>query len=214
MPDSPKKRLGLPKSQVVEVIERSQEEAVRRLLEAGVPERQILVAVRRIESACLTALGEQDAFYADLQVFFRQSRDPDHAHHIQERIAFYLKLHDSAVAEIVAIAIQDAVNEFQHPPAPPQPIITVTPPAPGLPYWLKHGLHTAFSLLLRATWITGFVAGLILSWVGGGSVFWSVFWSGVTVVVTALLWDWVGSSGWSLPIPLIAIGVFYLALLF
>jgi hypothetical protein len=98
MPDSPKKRLGLPKSQVVEVIERSQEEAVRRLREAGVPERQILVAVRQIESACLTALGEQDAFYADLQVFFRQSRDPDHAHHIQERIAFYLRLHDSAVA--------------------------------------------------------------------------------------------------------------------
>jgi hypothetical protein len=57
-PDSPDKRLGLPRSHVVEVIERTQEEAIRTLTQAGVSERRILATVRRIEAACRTALHE------------------------------------------------------------------------------------------------------------------------------------------------------------
>jgi hypothetical protein len=130
-----------------------------------------------------------------------------------ERIAFYKHQIEKATEVIVATEIQDAIRDFQHPPAPQQPIITVTPASPGKSSWLKHVLHTACSMLLVVTWIAGLVAGLILSWFTGAPLFWALFWSGVTVVATALLWDWVGRSGWSLPIPLVAIGIFCVAVL-
>jgi hypothetical protein len=90
-------------------------------------------------------------------------------------------------------------------------VIEVTPAAPGLPEWLDDFLHTTRTVLINAVWLFGLVAGLILSWGGGGSLVWSLFWSGVTVYVTALLWDWVGRSGWSVLIPLVAIGAFCVA---
>jgi hypothetical protein len=175
-PDSPEKRLGLPRSQVVEIIERGQAEAIRNLRLAGVPEQQILAAVRRIESACLTALQEQRAFYTDLKAIARQSEsDPDIAQLVRERGAMYQHLVDTAVADIVRVVIQNTIKEFQNPPPPRQPVIEVTPPAPGLPRWLKDMLHTAASLFIRAVWILAFLAGLLLSWSSGGSVFLSAF---------------------------------------
>jgi hypothetical protein len=212
-PDSPEKRLGLPRSQVVEIIERGQAEAIRNLRLAGVPEQQILAAVRQLESACLTALQEQRAFYTDLKAIARQAEsDPDIAQLVRERGAMYQHLVDTAVAEIVRIVIQNTINEFQNPPARKEPVIAVTPYKPGFRDWLGDALHTTTSLFLKLTWLSGLVAGLMLSWFGGGSSFLSVFWIGVTVVVTAILWDWIGGHLWSIVFPLTALGVFCIAI--
>jgi hypothetical protein len=213
MPDSPNKRLSLPRSQSVEIIARSQEEAARQLRRAGIPEQRIAAAVQRIEAACLTVLREQDAFYADVQAIYRQQgREPDHTRYLEERIALSLHVFDTAVAEIVRTVLQTTITEFQNPPVREQPRIAAPPPAPGLREWLGDALHTATSLFLKLMWLTGFVAGLMLSWFGGGSSFLSVFWIGVTVVVTAILWDWVGGHLWSVVFPLTAIGVFCIAI--
>jgi hypothetical protein len=213
MPDSPNKRLSLPRSQSVEIITRSQEETARQLRRAGIPEQRIAAAVQRIEAACLTVLREQDAFYADVQAIYRhQGREPDHTRYLEERIALTLHVFDTAVAEIVRTVLQTTITEFQNPPVREQPRIAATPPAPGLREWLGDALHTATSLFLKLTWLTGLVAGLMLSWFGGGSSFLSVFWIGVTVVVTAILWDWVGGHLWSIVFPLTAIGVFCIAI--
>jgi hypothetical protein len=209
MPDMPENLLSIYRSAALAAIERGQEDAVQKLRLAGVPEQQILATVQQIEAACLTTLREQDAFYAELQALFRQpGRDTDHTRYIQERIAFYQQLMDTAVAEIVATAIRNAIKEFQQPPVREQPVIEVTPPTPGLPLWLEDLPHTATTLLINVAWLSGLLAGLFLSWVGAGSFLWSVFWSGVTVFVTALLWDWVGEHGWSVLLPLAAVGMF------
>jgi hypothetical protein len=213
MPDSPNKRLSLPRSQSVEIIQRSQEEAAWQLRRAGIPEQRIAAAVQRIEAACLTVLREQDAFYADVQAIYRQQgREPDHTRYLEERIALSLHVFDTAVAEIVRTVLQTTITEFQNPPVREQPRIAATPPAPGLREWLGDALHTATSLFLKLTWLTGLVAGLMLSWFGGGSSFLSIFWIGVTVVVTLILWDWVGGHLWSVVFPLTAIGLFCVAI--
>jgi hypothetical protein len=119
MPDSPKKRLGLPKSHVADVIERSQEEAIRTLTQAGVSERRILATVRRIEAACRTALSELDAIDTEFRELARSPwRDPEHTRYMQERITFYQQQNEKALAVITATEIQNALNDYQHPPAP------------------------------------------------------------------------------------------------
>ena len=211
MPDLPEKFYDQFQKASRAAIAQAQEDARRQLRVAGLPEQRIFAAIRQIEAACRAALHELDAISAEFQELARYPRDPELARLMQERIAFYQRLIDTAVADIVTTVIRNAINEFQHPPAPQQPIIAVTPASPGLPAWLDDFLHTAASLVLKATWLAGFVAGLILSWFTGAPLFWAIFWSGVTVVATALLWDWVGSHVWSLPIPLVAIGVFCVA---
>jgi hypothetical protein len=214
MPDSPNKRLRLPTSHSVELITRSQEEAARQLRRAGVPEQRIEAAVQQIGAALLTALQQQTVFYQDVKATVTQSgTDPDISSLIQERGAAYQHVFDTAVAEIVRIVIQTTINEFQNPPVRKEPVIEVTPYQPGFRDWLGDVLHTAAFLLIRAVWIIAFLIGLLLSWSSGGSVFLSVFWSGVTVVVTALLWDWIGEHGLSVLIPLSA-AVVGLALVF
>jgi hypothetical protein len=213
MPDSPNKRLSLPRSQSVEIIARSQEEAARQLRLAGVPEQRIAAAVQQLGAALLTALQEQRAFYQDVKATITQSgTDPDIAQLVRERGAMYQHLFDTAVAQIVRIVIETTIKEFQHPPVRKEPVIEVTPSTPGFRDWLGDVLHTATSLFLKLTWLTGLVAGLMLSWFGGGSSFLSVFWIGVTVVVTAILWDWVGGHLWSVLFPLTALGVFCIAI--
>jgi hypothetical protein len=55
-PELPNNQHALPRSRVVEVIERSQEDAMRQLRQAGVPETQALVVMGRIHTFCLQTL--------------------------------------------------------------------------------------------------------------------------------------------------------------
>jgi hypothetical protein len=219
MPDSPNKRLSLPKSHSVAIITRSQEEAARQLRLAGVPEQRIALAVQQIGAALLTALQEQTAFYQDVKATITQSgTDADIAPLIQERGTAYQHVFDTAVAEIVReivrIVVQSTIAEFQHPPVREQPIIAVTPHQPGLRDWLGDALHTVVSLFVTALWLSGLVVGLLLSWFAGGSVIWAIFWSGVAVFSTWLLWGWLGEYRVSVLIPLTALVVLGWAFVF
>jgi hypothetical protein len=214
MPDSPNKRLSLPRSQSVEIITRSQEEAARQLRRAGIPEQRIAAAVQQLGAALLTALQEQTAFYQDVKATITQSgTDPDIASLIHERSAAYQHLFDTAVAQIVRIVIETTITEFQHPPVRKEPVIEVTPSTPGFRDWLGDALHTVMSLVITAIWLSGLVVGLLLSWFASDSVLWASFWSGVTVFCTWLLWEWLGEYRVSVLIPLTALVVLCLGLL-
>jgi hypothetical protein len=62
-PDIPKNRQAISRSRAVEVIERTQEDALRQLRRNGVPEAYALKVMARINALCLQTLQELDVFY-------------------------------------------------------------------------------------------------------------------------------------------------------
>jgi hypothetical protein len=65
--DRPNKHEVVPKRRMVEVIERTQEDAMSKLRQSGVPEVQVLRVMQRITSLCLQTLRELDLTYQQFE---------------------------------------------------------------------------------------------------------------------------------------------------
>jgi hypothetical protein len=199
--DLPKNRQAISRSRVAEVIERTQEDALRKLRQSGLPEQQALMVMQRISAFSLRTLRELDEIYSEFEelVELELGRSEAHQRWLNDKSAALLLQVEAGLAEIVATVIRQAIHDLQHPPSPPQDVITV-PAKPSRPAWLAF-LLTAPRLLV---WLAGMAAWLLMGWQATGG---SVFLTALAMLFPFALWRFVGSSWWAVILPLGAVGL-------
>jgi hypothetical protein len=202
-PDCPEQRLGLPRSHVVEVIERSQEDAVRTLRAAGLPEVRIQAVTRRIETACLTVLTEQDALIKELLAFGEQPRTPEHAKLMQSRIGWHMEQVDKTFMAIAVIEIQKTLDAYQQAFEPAGQVIEAPYREPWPPEWLATLLRVANAITRGMLWFCAVCVLTLLVWAQSGSL----VWLGLTVGLSLIFWLFSWGHWWSVLFPIGAIGI-------
>jgi hypothetical protein len=104
--DHPNKHEVVPKSRMVEVIERTQEDAMRKLRQSGVPEVQVLRVMQRITSLCLQTLRELDLTYRQFEeIVAEDGRSEANQTWLNNKAVALLLQTESAIATLVAEAI-------------------------------------------------------------------------------------------------------------
>src|SRR5918999_6414040 len=78
--DFPTNPSALPRSRVVEVIERGQEDIVRQLQDAGIPETEALAVMKRFNAFAIQVLRELDDLYRGFEQLLAHNPDRSAAH--------------------------------------------------------------------------------------------------------------------------------------
>src|SRR5918998_148646 len=183
--------------QLLELIEDQQQQALRKLRNAGLSEAQALAAMPRIRSYCMYAFNEYEQAYLVIEeMVMRDGRTPAHDQFIADKGAFLLRQMEAGIAELVGFAIRGAIRDAETPPAQ-----TVIPPVryqPRPSAWQTF-LGNLVKLLL---WLIGIPASFLTTILFTGWDNWA-FSGPISLVV---LWLMVRFSGWGLLFPLTAIG--------
>jgi hypothetical protein len=198
--DSPEKQPAVPRSRVVEVIERTQEDAMRKLQQAGIPEQHALMTMQRISSFCLQTLRELDLLYRQFEELVEQQpdRSPSHQRFLTEKAYALLLQVESGIAALVAEAINKAKEDYRQQLSHPREVLPVVP-KPSRPGWLAGYLPT----VQRLVWVAGMVSGLVLAWQFSASY----VLAGIGFLIPFALWRLCGRRWWGLLFPLAGIGL-------
>jgi hypothetical protein len=192
-------RPAIAKSNVVEVIERHQQDAFRQLRHAGVPEVQALLVMQRISSFCLQTLRELDLIYRQFEELTAEDgRSEPHQLWLLDKAGALLLQCEAGIAAIVAEAIRQATQDLKN--QPPQQVIEPVMRPQQAPSARLPGLPAVIWLLV---WVAGMVASLVFSYQGSGSI----IWAGIGLLIPFLLWVRFGSAWWALIFPVIALGL-------
>ena len=190
----PNKHEVVPKRRMVEFIERTQEDAMRKLRQSGVPEVQVLRVMQRITSLCLQTLRELDHTYRQFEEIVTEAgRSEANQTWLNNKAVALLLQVESAIATLVAEAIAQAIHDHKTQPPPAEPVIEVPRMQPAPPV-RQHGLLTAIKLLL---WLCAFPASLLLGYQLTGSEWWQLLFPPVLLVV----WVLFRFSWWGLIFP-------------
>ena len=199
-PQLPNNQQRTPRHRVVEVIERSTDDAVRQLRAAGIPETAALAVIRRYAVFSVQVLRELDALYREYEQL--RASDPDRSAEHQEwfdtKLGGMLLTLEACIAALVAEAINKAKEDFRQQVSPSREVgsvpaqrVRAAPQEYPVPVWW---------LLV---WMTGIAVSTLFSW----HVSASFIWAGIGCVVPLLLWCKVGKVWWGLVFPLIGIGM-------
>ena len=113
-----------PRHRVVAVMTRAQEDAMRRLRQAGVPETSALMVMQRISSFGVQTLRELDALYRQFNdIVAEDGRNAAHQEWVDNKAAALLLQLESAIATLVAEAIRQATDELKTQPPPAGQVI-------------------------------------------------------------------------------------------
>jgi hypothetical protein len=195
--DHPNKHEVVPKSRMVEVIERTQEDAMRKLRQAGVPEAHVLHVIQRISVLCLQTLRELDRLYQQFEeIVMEAGRSEANQEWLNNKAVALLLQTESAIATLVAEAIDQAIRDYKTKPPPAEPVIEVQRAQPAPPARWP-------GLLRHLVWAAGMVASLVFSHQGSGSI----VWAGIGLLIPFLIWVRFGSAWWALIFPVIALGL-------
>jgi hypothetical protein len=193
-------RPAIAKSNVVEVIERHQQDAFRQLRHAGVPEAQALLVMQRISSFCLHTLRELDLLYRQFEELTAEDgRSEPHQLWLLDKAGALLLQCEAGIAALVAEAIRQATQDLKNQPTGDviEPArAPAVPPAP--PDWLRFLLAT----LRHLVWVGGMAASLIFSYQASGTL----LWAGIGLLIPFLLWYRLERFWLALIFPLIALG--------
>lgn len=197
MPELQQLPPSLQRRKLLEVIEDSQAKALRKLRDTGVPEVQILAVLPRIRAYCVFVLNEYDQLYlAFEEMAERDGRSLAHQRYFNDKVGFLLRSMETAIAEILALTLRQAIQNVQ--PLPPaREVISPVRYQRRPPAWQTF-LLTTFKLL---TWLFGLPASFLLAWQLTGSDFWA--WT--TPILLVVFWLIFRFSWFGLAIPLAAI---------
>jgi hypothetical protein len=200
-PQLPNNQQRSPRHRAVAVITRAQEDAMRRLRQAGIPETSALMVMQRIASFGVQTLRELDALYRQFDdIIAEDGRNAAHQEWVDNKAAALLLQLESAIAILVAEIIRQATDELKTQPPPAGQVIEpgvasqLLPPPAGLPFLL--------ALLMHCIWVAGMAASLLFAYQASGML----FWAGIGLMIPFLLWYRWGSAWWSLFFPLTALG--------
>jgi hypothetical protein len=196
----PTNRPAIPKNNVIEVIERHQQDAFRQLQQAGVPEVQALLVAQRISSFCLQILRQLDLLYREFEELVAvDGRSEPHQLWLLDKAGALLLQSEAGIAAIVAEAIRQATQDLKNQPPPPQQVIEpVMRPQQAPSGWP----HFLLATLRHLVWVGGMAASLIFSYQASGSL----LWAGIGLLIPFLLWYRLERFWLALIFPLIALG--------
>jgi hypothetical protein len=198
--DHPNKQDVMPKRRVVDLIERTQEDAMCKLRQSGIPEVHVLLVMQRITSLCLQTLQELDLTYRQFEEIVAEGgRSEANQTWLNNKAAAMLLQVESAIATLVAEAIATTLHDHKTQPPPPEPVIEVQRARPAPPVWWPVFL----ALLRHLVWVAGMAASLVFSYQGSGSI----VWAGIVLLFPFLLWVRLRSAWWALIFPVIALGL-------
>jgi hypothetical protein len=180
---------------VVEVIERSTDDALRQLRQAGVPETEALLVIQRISTFAIHVLRELDLVYREYEHLLASDPDRSQAHQewFDTKAGGVLLTLEALIASLVAETINKAKEDYRNQLSQPREVLTV-PHQPSRPGWLADFFTTIHDLV----WIAGMVAGFVMAWQFSGSF----VVAGIGFLLPFLLWLKVGRFRWALFIPL------------
>jgi hypothetical protein len=188
--DRPNKHEVMPKRRMVDLIERTQEEALAQLRQSGLPEAQVLRVMQRITSLSLQTLRELDLTYRQFEeIVAEDGRSEANQTWLNNKATALLLQVESAIATLVAETIAQTIHDHKTQPPPPEPVIEVPRAQPEQPV-RQHGLLAAIKFLL---WLCAFPASLLLGYQLTGSEWWQLLFPlGHLVVWILFRFSWWG----------------------
>jgi hypothetical protein len=202
MPDLPDVTLADYQTGGRAAIIRAKEDAIRTLSKEGISKARIQEAARRIETACVTVLTEQDSMIQKFLALAAQPRTPEHAKLMQSRIGWHMEQADKAYAAIAALEIQKTLEAYKQAFAPAGQVIEATYREPWPPEWLATLLRVTNTIIRGLVWFLGICVLTLLVVVANGSL----VWLGLTLGPSLFVWLVSGRHWWSVLIPIVAIG--------
>jgi hypothetical protein len=183
---------ALPRSRVVEVITRSQEDALRQLRQAGIPETEALLVIQRFSTFALQVLRELDLLYREFEELLANDPDRSQAHQewLDTKAGGLLLTLESCISALVAEAINKAKEDYRTELSKPREVITTVPASPRRPVWQQ---ALVFLDRTRESWLLAVCSGTwFLLWtVVTGSPLWGLAAVGVAAVAV-FFFQWVG----------------------
>jgi hypothetical protein len=189
-PDHPNKQDVVSKRRVVDFIERTQEDAMHKLRQSGVPDVHVLRVMQRITSLCLQTLRELDLTYRQFEEIVSEGgRSEANQTWLNNKATALLLQVESAIATLVAETIAQTIRDHNTQPPPVEPMIEVHRAQPAPPV-RQQGLLAAIKLLL---WLCAFPASLLLGYQLTGSEWWQLLFPlGLLVVWILFRFSWWG----------------------
>jgi hypothetical protein len=188
-PDVPKTQHALPRNRVVEVIERSQEEALRQLRQAGVPETQALLVIRRYAAFAIQLLRELDLIYRQFEALVAHNPERSAAHQewLDTKAGGLLLTLEAFIADLVAEAINKAKEDYRTKVSQPREVITPAPSPPPPSLW-EEARENLGRLLRNAVvlWAAGLSAWFLVWVLVTGSDTWGLLAVAITAFVVWL----------------------------
>jgi hypothetical protein len=187
-PDSPQNRSALPRSRVVEVIERSTDHALRQLRQAGIPETEALLVIQRFSPFSVQVLRELDHLYREYEALLAEDpdRSPAHQEWFETRAGGLLLTLEAFIAALVTEAMNKAKEDYRSGLSQPREVIThvpAPPPSPGEKAWEKSARLLLHPLVL---WSVGLHVWWLVWLLVSGSNTWAVIAVGITAFVVWL----------------------------
>jgi hypothetical protein len=207
-PELPNNQHALPRSRVVEVIERSQDDALAQLRKAGVPETQALLVMQRIHVFCLQTLRELDQVYREFEELVAQDPNRSEAHQawFNDTAAGMLLQVEVACASLVSDAINKLKDEYKREYYQQREVITTVPIRPHRPSVQQSLQELGQSINLWLLAPVGLGLWFLLWWAVSSSLTWAVIAVGITAFV---LWLFAKPGLWFVGI----VGLFFLLML-
>jgi hypothetical protein len=185
-PELPNNQYALPRSHVVEVIARSQEDALRQLRATGIPETEALAIIQRFSPFSVQVLRELDHLYREYEQLLAQNPDRSQAHQewLDTKAGGLLLTIEAMIATLVAEAINKAKEDYRTEIAKPREVITVPPARPTR--W-EEALQDLGRLFRHpaAYWSAG-LSVWFLVWLATGANLWALVAIGITAFVVFL----------------------------
>jgi hypothetical protein len=187
-PEPPETKPEDLRSRIVAVIDRTQEEAFRELLKAGVPETQALIVMRRINAFCLHTLRELDRVYREFEELLAQDSNRSQAHQewLDTKAGGLLLTIESFIAALVAETMNQAKEDYRSERSHPREVITTVPVSARSPAWQQALQDLGKTLPPFLLWPAGLGAWFLLWWLVSTSLTWAVIAIGITAFVVFL----------------------------
>jgi hypothetical protein len=186
-PESANNQHALPRNRVVEVIERSQEDALRQLRQAGIPETEALLVMQRFSAFAIQVLRELDLLYREFEQLLAHDPDRSRAHQewLDTKAGGLLLTIESCIAALVAEAINKAKEDYRTELSRPREVITMPPSRPSL--W-EEARENSARLFLNplVLWSVGQSVWFLVWLLVTGSAIWAFGAIAMTAVVVGL----------------------------
>jgi hypothetical protein len=132
--ESPQNHSALPRSRVAEVIERSQEDALRQLRQAGIPETEALLVMQRYSAFALQVIRELDLVYREFEQLLANDPDRSQEHQawLETKAGGMILTIEAFILELVAQAIDKAKVDYRADLSRPREVIDMPPSRPSL----------------------------------------------------------------------------------
>jgi len=185
MPERPNTQHALPRSRVVEVIERSTADALRQLRVAGIPETEALAIIQRFSVFSVQVLRKLDHLYREYEALLASDpdRSPTHQEWLDTKVGGMLLTIEAFFAALVVEAINKAKEDYRAELSRPREVIIPTPP-PSPTIWEE--AEQNLGLLLRnpvVVWLVSTAASFCLGFLLSGSTTWGLIAMGFTAFV-------------------------------